>query len=235
VTQMVSDERAAALRNKCLNLAKTCRSGSGPASERTSQSRQLMSAFGTFRTRRDVRYNRRSWEINGHRNMPLSSRPRQPRPRDGLGSRCVIAGGAERAPRATLRDPSRAAKGFKSAEPLPVRDHHVGRRALGAALPMHDFADDELHRAFTNQHRRVDRHQVSDLIPPQIAVRRELSLHRHHAVDRSHRVVIGLVIGAELQHAGGQRFLRAETHRATHRLAGTVCGRGRFDLCIGRT
>jgi hypothetical protein len=27
-------------------LAKTCRSGSGPASERTSQSRQLMSAFG---------------------------------------------------------------------------------------------------------------------------------------------------------------------------------------------
>jgi hypothetical protein len=41
---MVSDERAAALRDKCLNLAKTCRSGSGPASERTSQSRQLMSA-----------------------------------------------------------------------------------------------------------------------------------------------------------------------------------------------
>ena len=40
VTQMVSAERAAALRNKCLNLAKTCRSGSGPASERTSQSRQ---------------------------------------------------------------------------------------------------------------------------------------------------------------------------------------------------
>jgi hypothetical protein len=38
VTQMVSAERAAALRNKCLNLAKTCRSGSGPASERTSQS-----------------------------------------------------------------------------------------------------------------------------------------------------------------------------------------------------
>src|ERR1700692_1805988 len=37
---MVSAERAAALRNKCLNLAKTCRSGSGPASERTSQSRQ---------------------------------------------------------------------------------------------------------------------------------------------------------------------------------------------------
>src|SRR5713226_7772634 len=46
VTQMVSAERAAALRNKCLSLAKTCRSGSGPASERTSQSRQLMSAFG---------------------------------------------------------------------------------------------------------------------------------------------------------------------------------------------
>jgi hypothetical protein len=45
VTQMVSDERAAASRNKCLNLAKTCRSGSGPASERTSRSRQLMSAF----------------------------------------------------------------------------------------------------------------------------------------------------------------------------------------------
>jgi hypothetical protein len=42
---MVSAERAAASRNKCLNLAKTCRSGSGPASERTSQSRQLMSAF----------------------------------------------------------------------------------------------------------------------------------------------------------------------------------------------
>jgi len=40
VTQMVSADRAAALRNKCLNLAKTCRSGSGPASERTSQSRQ---------------------------------------------------------------------------------------------------------------------------------------------------------------------------------------------------
>jgi hypothetical protein len=34
-----------------LNLAKTCRSGSGPASERTSQSRQLMSAVGTFETR----------------------------------------------------------------------------------------------------------------------------------------------------------------------------------------
>jgi hypothetical protein len=31
VTQMLSAERAAALRNKCLNLAKTCRSGSGPA------------------------------------------------------------------------------------------------------------------------------------------------------------------------------------------------------------
>jgi hypothetical protein len=45
VTQMVSDERAAALRNKCLNLTKTCRSGSGPASERTSRSRQSMSAF----------------------------------------------------------------------------------------------------------------------------------------------------------------------------------------------
>ena len=43
VTQMVSAERAAALRNKCLNLAKTRRSGSGSASERTSQSRQLMS------------------------------------------------------------------------------------------------------------------------------------------------------------------------------------------------
>ena len=41
MTQMVSAERAAALRNKCLSLAKTCRSGSGPASERTSQSRQL--------------------------------------------------------------------------------------------------------------------------------------------------------------------------------------------------
>ena len=39
-------ERAAALRNKCLNLAKTCRSSSGSASERTSQSQQLMSAFG---------------------------------------------------------------------------------------------------------------------------------------------------------------------------------------------
>jgi hypothetical protein len=46
VTQMVSAGCAAALRNKCLNWAKTCRSGSGPASERTSQSRQLMSAFG---------------------------------------------------------------------------------------------------------------------------------------------------------------------------------------------
>ena len=49
MTQMVSAERAAALRNKCLNLAKTCRSGSGSASERTSQSRQLMSTFGTLR------------------------------------------------------------------------------------------------------------------------------------------------------------------------------------------
>ena len=39
MTQMVSAERAAALRNKCLNLAKTCRPGSGSASERTSQSR----------------------------------------------------------------------------------------------------------------------------------------------------------------------------------------------------
>jgi hypothetical protein len=36
VTQMVWAERAAALRNKCLNLAKTCRSGSGPASARMS-------------------------------------------------------------------------------------------------------------------------------------------------------------------------------------------------------
>jgi len=51
VTQMVSAGCAAALRNKCLNLAKTCRSGSGPASERTSQSRQLMSAFGAKRLR----------------------------------------------------------------------------------------------------------------------------------------------------------------------------------------
>ena len=48
MTQMVSAERAAALRNKCLNLAKTCRLGSGSASERTSQSRQLMSPIGTF-------------------------------------------------------------------------------------------------------------------------------------------------------------------------------------------
>jgi len=52
VTQFVSAERAAALRNKCLNLAKTRRSGSGSASERTSQSRQLMSPslahFGHF-------------------------------------------------------------------------------------------------------------------------------------------------------------------------------------------
>jgi hypothetical protein len=56
VTQMVSAERAAALRNKCLNLAKTCRSGSGSASERTSQSRQLMSPVGTKRTYRDVCY-----------------------------------------------------------------------------------------------------------------------------------------------------------------------------------
>ena len=47
MTQMVSAERAAALRNKCLNLAKTCQSGSGSVSERTSQSRQLMSTYGT--------------------------------------------------------------------------------------------------------------------------------------------------------------------------------------------
>jgi len=32
VTQMVSAERAAGLRYKCLNLAKTCRSGSRSAS-----------------------------------------------------------------------------------------------------------------------------------------------------------------------------------------------------------
>jgi len=44
--QMVSAERAAALRNTCLNLTKTCRLGSGWASERTSQSRQLMSPIG---------------------------------------------------------------------------------------------------------------------------------------------------------------------------------------------
>ena len=50
MTQMVSAERAAALRNKCLNLTKTCRLGSGSASERTSQSRQLMSPVGTFET-----------------------------------------------------------------------------------------------------------------------------------------------------------------------------------------
>jgi len=59
MTQMVSAERAAALRNKCsnlkclnlkcLNLTKTCRVGSGSASERTSQSRQLMSPIGTSR------------------------------------------------------------------------------------------------------------------------------------------------------------------------------------------
>jgi hypothetical protein len=48
MTQMVSAERAAALRNKCLNLTKTCRLGSGSASERTSQSRQLMSPIGRF-------------------------------------------------------------------------------------------------------------------------------------------------------------------------------------------
>ncbi len=50
MTQLVSAERAAALRNKCLNLANTCRSGSGSASERTPQSRQLMSPVGAFRT-----------------------------------------------------------------------------------------------------------------------------------------------------------------------------------------
>ena len=49
MTQMVSAERAAALRNKCLNLTKTYRLGSGSASERTSQSRPLMSPVGTFR------------------------------------------------------------------------------------------------------------------------------------------------------------------------------------------
>jgi hypothetical protein len=47
MTQMVSAERVAALRNKCLNLTKTCRLGSGSASERASQSRQLMSPVGT--------------------------------------------------------------------------------------------------------------------------------------------------------------------------------------------
>jgi hypothetical protein len=49
MTQMVSAERVAALRNKCLNLTKTCRLGSGSASERTSQSRQLMSPAGISR------------------------------------------------------------------------------------------------------------------------------------------------------------------------------------------
>jgi hypothetical protein len=34
MTETISDERAAALRDKCLNLAKVCRSGSGPASDR---------------------------------------------------------------------------------------------------------------------------------------------------------------------------------------------------------
>ena len=48
MTQMVSAERAAVLRNKCLNLTKTCRLGSGSASERTSQSRQLMSLVGRY-------------------------------------------------------------------------------------------------------------------------------------------------------------------------------------------
>ena len=48
MTQLVSAERAAALRNKCLNLTKTCRLGSGSASERTSQSRQLMSPMAHF-------------------------------------------------------------------------------------------------------------------------------------------------------------------------------------------
>ena len=46
MTQMVSAERAAALRNKCLNLTKTCQLGSGSTSERTLQSRQLMSPVG---------------------------------------------------------------------------------------------------------------------------------------------------------------------------------------------
>jgi hypothetical protein len=50
MTQMVSAERVAALRNKCLNLTKTCRLGSGSASERASQSRQSMSPVGTFET-----------------------------------------------------------------------------------------------------------------------------------------------------------------------------------------
>jgi hypothetical protein len=50
MTQMVSAERVAALRNKCLNLTKTCRLGSGSASERASQSRQLMSPVGTSET-----------------------------------------------------------------------------------------------------------------------------------------------------------------------------------------
>jgi hypothetical protein len=48
MTQMFSAERAAALRNKCLNLTKTCRLGSGSASERTSQLRQLMSPIGAL-------------------------------------------------------------------------------------------------------------------------------------------------------------------------------------------
>ena len=110
-----------------------------------------MSAVGAFRTRRDVRYNRRSWEISGHRNMPISSRPRQPRPRDGLGSRCVIAGGAERAPRATLRDPSQCRKRLNqtqgAADPLAqlVGNQDVRARAALAVLPVNDALDQKFH------------------------------------------------------------------------------------------
>ena len=50
MTQMVSAERAGGLALQVLELDENRRLGSGSASERTSQSRQLMSPAGTFET-----------------------------------------------------------------------------------------------------------------------------------------------------------------------------------------
>src|SRR6266545_5037585 len=73
MTQMVSAERAAALRNKCLNLTKT-RLGSGSASERTSQSRQLMSPVVQVFGRRNAKIIHALWRPASEKRQGTKSR-----------------------------------------------------------------------------------------------------------------------------------------------------------------
>ena len=54
-----------------------------------------------------------------------------------------------------------------------IRDQDISGGALGTALPMDHFFDYELHAVFWNQHRRINGDGLSNLVPPDVAVRRE--------------------------------------------------------------